>query len=67
MITDLSGFQVTPSSPILASGVYEYEQLTPSKYCKVGMPHFCSAKLCARDCQAVNNIDISMVHSIVTA
>lgn len=47
MIVDHEGFELTPSSPILDPGRYEYEAALPSKCCYKGNICASDAKLCA--------------------
>jgi len=54
MIIDHEGFEITPSSPVLDPGLYDYKRSLPGEYCNTGMPALgkvvmirCGIPLCA--------------------
>lgn len=59
MIIDHEGFEITPSSPVLDPGLYDYKRSLPSKYCNTGILPFCKAKLYASDCKVPIMFDVT--------
>ncbi len=53
MLTDHEGFEITPSSPVLDPGLYDYKGALPGECCKT------ACLLCARDCKVVMVLDVT--------
>ena len=61
-MVDHEGFEVTPSSPSLDPGVYEYKL---SKFCNTNVLPFCQIKLCARECRLLTLLFMHSCSSLI--